>query len=226
MSRGCPRDRVPSRARRHALQRPRAVRDRPDTGFVMVGERTNVTGSARFRRLIEARRLPGRRRRRARAGARRREPPRRQHGRRPARLRGGDDDVPQRDRDRARGGAPADHGRQLAAGRCSRRGSSASRARAIVNSISLKEGEEEFLAQARRVRDYGAGVVVMAFDEQGQADDGRAQASRSASAPTACSWTRSASRPRTSSSTRTCSPSRPGSRSTTTTRRRSSSACR
>jgi 5-methyltetrahydrofolate--homocysteine methyltransferase len=39
----------------------------------------------------------------------------------------------------------------------------------IVNSISLKEGEEEFLAHARRVRDYGAGVVVMAFDEEGQA---------------------------------------------------------
>src|SRR5437868_2868580 len=41
----------------------------------------------------------------------------------------------------------------------------------IVNSISLKEGEEPFLEQARRIRDYGAGVVVMAFDEQGQATD-------------------------------------------------------
>src|SRR5204863_1540686 len=41
----------------------------------------------------------------------------------------------------------------------------------VVNSISLKEGEEEFLRQARRVRDYGAGVVVMAFDEQGQATE-------------------------------------------------------
>src|SRR5512145_874483 len=40
----------------------------------------------------------------------------------------------------------------------------------IVNSISLKEGEEEFLAKARLVQRYGAGVVVMAFDEQGQAD--------------------------------------------------------
>jgi 5-methyltetrahydrofolate--homocysteine methyltransferase len=40
----------------------------------------------------------------------------------------------------------------------------------IVNSISLKEGEDAFLDQARRVRRYGAGVVVMAFDEQGQAD--------------------------------------------------------
>ncbi len=41
--------------------------------------------------------------------------------------------------------------------------------KSVVNSISLKEGEEKFLAQARTVRRYGAAVVVMAFDEQGQA---------------------------------------------------------
>jgi 5-methyltetrahydrofolate--homocysteine methyltransferase len=40
----------------------------------------------------------------------------------------------------------------------------------VVNSISLKEGEEEFLRQARLARRYGAAVVVMAFDENGQAD--------------------------------------------------------
>jgi 5-methyltetrahydrofolate--homocysteine methyltransferase len=40
----------------------------------------------------------------------------------------------------------------------------------VVNSVSLKEGEEPFLEQARRVRAYGAGVVVMAFDEAGQAE--------------------------------------------------------
>jgi 5-methyltetrahydrofolate--homocysteine methyltransferase len=40
----------------------------------------------------------------------------------------------------------------------------------IVNSISMKEGEESFLRQARLARAYGAAVVVMAFDEQGQAD--------------------------------------------------------
>ncbi len=40
----------------------------------------------------------------------------------------------------------------------------------VVNSISLKEGEEEFLRQARLCRRYGAAVVVMAFDEQGQAE--------------------------------------------------------
>jgi 5-methyltetrahydrofolate--homocysteine methyltransferase len=41
----------------------------------------------------------------------------------------------------------------------------------IVNSISLKEGEEPFLAHARKIRSYGAAVVVMAFDEAGQADN-------------------------------------------------------
>jgi len=40
----------------------------------------------------------------------------------------------------------------------------------IVNSISLKEGEEQFLNQAKLVRKYGAAVIVMAFDEKGQAD--------------------------------------------------------
>ena len=42
--------------------------------------------------------------------------------------------------------------------------------KAIVNSISLKEGEEPFIHQANLVRRYGAAVVVMAFDEEGQAD--------------------------------------------------------
>ena len=40
----------------------------------------------------------------------------------------------------------------------------------IVNSISLKEGEEEFLDRAKTIRKYGAAVIVMAFDEKGQAD--------------------------------------------------------
>jgi 5-methyltetrahydrofolate--homocysteine methyltransferase len=42
--------------------------------------------------------------------------------------------------------------------------------KAVVNSISLKEGEENFIAQAKLIRNYGAAVVVMAFDEKGQAD--------------------------------------------------------
>lgn len=40
----------------------------------------------------------------------------------------------------------------------------------VVNSISLKEGEEKFIEQARKVKRYGAAVIVMAFDEEGQAD--------------------------------------------------------
>jgi len=42
--------------------------------------------------------------------------------------------------------------------------------RSVVNSISLKEGEADFLDKARKVQRYGAGVIVMAFDEEGQAD--------------------------------------------------------
>ena len=44
-----------------------------------------------------------------------------------------------------------------------------SQGKAIVNSISLKEGEDAFRAHARIVKRHGAAVVVMAFDEQGQA---------------------------------------------------------
>ncbi len=40
----------------------------------------------------------------------------------------------------------------------------------VVNSISLKEGEEDFIAKAKKIKRYGAAVVVMAFDENGQAD--------------------------------------------------------
>ncbi len=43
--------------------------------------------------------------------------------------------------------------------------------KAIVNSISLKNGEDEFIYQANQIRKYGASVVVMAFDENGQADN-------------------------------------------------------
>ena len=41
----------------------------------------------------------------------------------------------------------------------------------VVNSISLKEGEEDFIAKAKKIIKYGAAVVVMAFDEEGQATD-------------------------------------------------------
>ena len=42
--------------------------------------------------------------------------------------------------------------------------------KSVVNSISLKEGEENFIAQAQKIKRYGAAVIVMAFDENGQAD--------------------------------------------------------
>jgi len=40
----------------------------------------------------------------------------------------------------------------------------------VINSISLKNGEEEFIQQAKTIKKFGAAVVVMAFDEDGQAD--------------------------------------------------------
>jgi 5-methyltetrahydrofolate--homocysteine methyltransferase len=141
-----------------------------DTGFVLIGERTNVTGSARFRRLVEAGDFTG-----ATAVAL-------------DQVRGGaniidvnmDADLLEAEAamttflnviatepEIARLPIMVDSSRwtALEAGlRCLQ-------GKGIVNSISLKEGEEEFLRQARTVRDYGAGVVVMAFDEQGQADN-------------------------------------------------------
>src|SRR5215212_1154420 len=141
----------------------------PDTGFVMIGERTNVTGSARFRRLIEADDFTG-------AVAVALE-----------QVQGGanlldvnmDADLLESEQamttflnviatepEVARIPIMVDSSRPsvLEAGLKCVQG------KGVVNSISLKEGEEAFLEQARLVRRYGAGVIVMAFDEQGQAD--------------------------------------------------------
>jgi 5-methyltetrahydrofolate--homocysteine methyltransferase len=141
----------------------------PDTTFVMIGERTNVTGSARFRRLIEAGDFAG-------AVDVALE-----------QVRGGanildvnmDADLLESEQamttflnllatepEVARLPIMVDSSKWsvIEAGlRCLQ-------GKGIVNSISLKEGEEAFLEQARRIKRYGAGVVVMAFDEQGQAD--------------------------------------------------------
>ena len=54
----------------------------------------------------------------------------------------------------------------------------------VVNSISLKEGEAEFVRQARVVQRFGAAVVVMAFDETGPGRRPSTTASRSRTAPT------------------------------------------
>ena len=70
----------------------------------------------------------------------------------------------------------------------------------IVNSISLKEGEEAFLRQAKLVQRYGAAVVVMAFDEKGQADTFERKTSICRRSYDLLRRHASASRPRTSSS--------------------------
>jgi 5-methyltetrahydrofolate--homocysteine methyltransferase len=139
------------------------------TGFVMIGERTNVTGSARFRRLIESDNYQG-------AADVALE-----------QVRGGANllDV-NMDADLLDSEQAMTKFLQLIATEPEvaripvmidsskwsvlEAGLKCVQGKGVVNSISLKEGEESFLAQARRVRDYGAGVVVMAFDEQGQAD--------------------------------------------------------
>jgi 5-methyltetrahydrofolate--homocysteine methyltransferase len=141
----------------------------PDTGFVMIGERTNVTGSAKFRRLIEADDFQAAvdvALEQVRGGAN---------------LLDVNMDADLLDSEQAmttflnliatepevaRIPVMIDSSKWsvLEAGLKSVQG------KGVVNSISLKEGEEAFLSQARRIRDYGAGVVVMAFDEQGQAD--------------------------------------------------------
>jgi 5-methyltetrahydrofolate--homocysteine methyltransferase len=140
-----------------------------DTGFVMIGERTNVTGSAKFRRLIEADDYQAA----VTVAA--------------DQVRGGanlldvnmDADLLDSEQamttflnliatepEVARIPVMVDSSKWsvLEAGLKCIQG------RGVVNSISLKEGEEAFLAQARKVKAYGAGVVVMAFDERGQAD--------------------------------------------------------
>ncbi len=141
----------------------------PDTGFVMIGERTNVTGSRRFRRLIESGDHQG-------AVAVALE-----------QVRGGanlldvnmDADLLDSEQamttflnliatepEIARIPVMIDSSRWSVL----RAGLKCVQGKSVVNSISLKEGEESFLDQARQIRDHGAGVVVMAFDEQGQAD--------------------------------------------------------
>ena len=75
---------------------------RPETNFVMVGERTNITGSKQFARLIKEANYEEAAGRRPRAGRGRRQHPRHQHGRGPDRRRGGDDAVPEPGLGRAR----------------------------------------------------------------------------------------------------------------------------
>jgi len=140
-----------------------------DSLFVNVGERTNITGSARFRKLIQAEDYPAAlsvARQQVEAGAQVIDI-NMDEGmidgvaamERFVRLVAGEPDI-------CRVPLMVDSSKWdvIEAGLKSAQG------KCIVNSISLKEGEEPFLRHARLCRKHGAAVVVMAFDEQGQAD--------------------------------------------------------
>ena len=141
----------------------------PQCLFVNVGERTNVTGSAKFRRLIEAEDYAG-----ALDVAR-------QQVANGAQLIDVNMDEGMLDSEGAMArflnlvAAEPDVARvpvMIDSSKWSviEAGLKCVQGKGVVNSISLKEGEQPFLEQARKVRAYGAAVVVMAFDEQGQAD--------------------------------------------------------
>src|SRR5690606_34845876 len=140
-----------------------------DTNFVNVGERTNVTGSAKFKKLV----LEGRYDE-ALAVAR-------QQVESGAQVLDVNMDEGLLDAEAAMTrfldlmAAEPDIARvpvMIDSSSCSviLAGLKCVQGKAIVNSISLKEGEQAFLEQAAELRRFGAAVVVMAFDEQGQAD--------------------------------------------------------
>ena len=141
----------------------------PDSLFVNVGERTNVTGSAKFRKLIEADDYHGAldiARAQVAAGAQIID----------VNMDEGMLDseaamvrflnLVATEPDIARVPVMIDSSKWSVI----EAGLKCLQGKGIVNSISLKEGEAPFLEQARKVRAYGAAVVVMAFDEKGQAD--------------------------------------------------------
>ena len=137
--------------------------------FVMVGERTNVTGSARFRKLIEANDYAA-----ALEVAR-------QQVENGANMLDVNLDEGMLDSEKAMTtflnllAAEPDISRvpiMIDSSKWSviEAGLKCVQGKSVVNSISLKEGEGPFLDHARKVRRYGAAVVVMAFDEKGQAE--------------------------------------------------------
>jgi 5-methyltetrahydrofolate--homocysteine methyltransferase len=141
----------------------------PETNFVNVGERTNVTGSAQFKKLIMENRYD-----QALAVAR-------QQVASGAQVIDINMDEGMLDAEAAMTrflrlvAAEPDISRvpiMIDSSKWSviESGLKCVQGKGIVNSISLKEGEKAFLQQAELVRRYGAAVVVMAFDEQGQAD--------------------------------------------------------
>jgi 5-methyltetrahydrofolate--homocysteine methyltransferase len=160
---------VPKRERRPRFSGLEPFEIGPDTGFVMVGERTNVTGSARFRSLIEADDYQGAvdvALEQVRGGANFLDV------NMDADLLDAEEamttflNVIATEPEVARIPIMVDSSRWSAL----EAGVKCIQGKGVVNSISLKEGEAAFLEQARTIRRYGAGVVVMAFDEEGQAD--------------------------------------------------------
>jgi 5-methyltetrahydrofolate--homocysteine methyltransferase len=146
-----------------------ALTIRPETNFVNIGERTNVTGSAKFAKLI----LNGQYEE-ALAIAR-------QQVENGAQMIDVNMDEALLDSERAMTtflnliAAEPDIARVPIVIDSSKwsvieAGLKCIQGKGVVNSISLKEGEERFKEQARLIRRYGAAVIVMAFDEQGQAD--------------------------------------------------------
>jgi 5-methyltetrahydrofolate--homocysteine methyltransferase len=166
---GITRREIPQRVARTTFSGLEPFEIGPDSGFVVIGERTNVTGSIRFRRLIESGDFTG------------------------AvqvaldQVRGGANliDV-NMDADLLDSEAAMVKFLNLIATEPEiarvpimvdsskwsvlEAGLKCVQGKGVCNSISLKAGEEPFLEQARRVREYGAAAVVMAFDELGQAD--------------------------------------------------------
>src|SRR6185295_8314340 len=159
---------LPTRPRHLRLAGLEPLTITPETNFVVIGERTNVTGSAAFRRLIKDDRYDE-----AVAVARQQ-------------VEGGanildvcmdegmlDGPVAMRrflnliaaEPDIARIPVMVDSSKWSVI----EAGLECLQGKGVVNSISLKEGEEPFIRQAKIVRRFGAAVVVMAFDETGQA---------------------------------------------------------
>ena len=166
---GLPPRRVPASRRLTSFSGLEPFAIQPDTGFVMIGERTNITGSRRFHRLIDAGDFQG--------------------GVEVAleQVRGGanlidvnmDADLLDSEQamtrflnlvatepEIARVPVMIDSSKWSVI----EAGLKCVQGKGVVNSISLKEGDDAFLDKARTARRYGAGVVVMAFDEKGQAD--------------------------------------------------------
>ena len=166
--RGLPPRPVPAVERLTRLSGLEPLTIRPDSNFIVVGERTNVTGSPRFAKLVAANDYEGA------LGVARQQ------------VEGGANvldvcmdegmldsvaamrrflDLLSADPDIARLPVMIDSSRWEVV----ETGLSCLQGKSVVNSISLKDGEAKFRERARTVRRYGAAAVVMAFDEEGQA---------------------------------------------------------